>query len=61
MQMEHQHGKHSFRLDLTDIDRTCSIAKALSSPVRLEILRLLIRQAMTMGEMAQELYISLSS
>lgn len=59
--MEYSHGKHSFKLDLNEIDRSCLVAKALSSPVRLQLLRLLVQQSMTMGELAQSLYVSLSS
>lgn len=54
-------GKHSFQYDLSEIDATCQMARALSSPVRLEILKLLIGQSMTMSELAQALYVSMSS
>ena len=54
-------GKQSYNYNLNDIDQTCLVAKALSSPIRLEILKLLIGKSMTMGELAQELFVSMSS
>ncbi|QHQ59620.1 ArsR family transcriptional regulator [Anaerocolumna sedimenticola] len=54
-------GKQSFNYNLDNIEQTCQMAKALSSPIRLEILKLLIDKSMTMGELAQILYVSVSS
>ncbi|WMJ86243.1 ArsR/SmtB family transcription factor [Anaerocolumna sp. MB42-C2] len=54
-------GKQSYNYNLNNIDQTCKMAKALSSPIRLEILKLLIGKSMTMGELAQLLFVSVSS
>lgn len=54
-------GKEALYCDLTDIEKTSQMAKALSSPVRLEMLRLLIGNSMTMSELSHALYLSMSS
>ncbi len=54
-------GKGTFVYTLEDVDSACKMAQALSSPIRLKILKLLINQSMTMGELAKELFVSLSS
>lgn len=54
-------GKESYSYNLSNIDRTSQVAKALSSPIRLEILNLLIQNSMTMSELSQKLYVSMSS
>ena len=54
-------GKESFVYYLEDTEKLSKIAKALSSQTRLEILQLLLESSMTMGELSQRLYVSLSS
>lgn len=54
-------GKHNYFYCLENIEEMSEMAKALSSPVRLEILKLLVKQSMTMSELSQELLVSLSS
>ena len=54
-------GKESYSYNLSDIEKTSKVAKALSSTVRLEILKLLIQNSMTMSELSQKLYVSMSS
>lgn len=54
-------GKESLYFDLADIERSSLIAKALSSPVRLEILKLLIKNSMTMSELSHDLFLPMSS
>lgn len=54
-------GKESYNYNLSNIEQTSKVAKALSSPVRLEILKLLIQSSMTMSELSQELFVSMSS
>lgn len=53
--------KHVFHYSLKNIEKTSRMGKALSSPIRLQILSLLINQSMTMTELSQLLYVSLSS
>ena len=47
--------------DINETDELCNLGKALSSPVRLEILRLLYDQSMIIGEIAKKLDIPASS
>lgn len=54
-------GKSSNLYSLEDIEGAAKVAHALSSPIRLTILKLLITRSMTMGELAKELYVSSSS
>lgn len=54
-------GKESFVYYLEDTEKVSKIAKALSSQTRVEILQLLLKRSMTMGELSQKLYVSLSS
>lgn len=42
-----------YRID--QVDEVCNLGKALSSPVRLEILQLLYRDSMIIGEIAKKL------
>ena len=53
--------KEIFKYNLNDGDKVSKVSKALTSPARLEILRLLLRNSMTMSELSQKLYISMSS
>ena len=48
-----------YRID--EVDAVCSLGKALSSPVRLEILQLLYRDSLIIGEIAKKLDIPASS
>lgn len=54
-------GKESFSYSLSDIDDMSQMAKALSSPIRLEILKLLNGNSRTMSELSKLLYVSMSS
>lgn len=54
-------GKESLFFNLVDIERSYLMAKALSSPVRLEILKLLIKNSMTMSELSHDLFLPMSS
>lgn len=56
-----EHGKESFQYNLKDEDKVSLLAKALTSPTRLEILRMLLRSSKTMSELSQTLYVSMSS
>ena len=47
--------------DINETDELCNLGKALSSPVRLEILGLLYDQSMIIGEIAKKLDIPASS
>lgn len=47
--------------DINETDELCSLGKALSSPVRLEILSLLYDQSMIIGEIAKKLDLPASS
>lgn len=56
--------KHMAKLrefDINETDELCNLGKALSSPVRLEILGLLYDQSMIIGEIAKKLDIPASS
>ncbi len=53
--------KQNFSLHLDDVDGMSEMGKALSSPVRIQILTLLKQQSMTMSELATNLYVSPSS
>ncbi len=53
--------KKSLYLSLSDIDQVASVAKALSSEVRISILRLLDYEAMNISEIAQALQIPVST
>ncbi|NLK27265.1 MAG: helix-turn-helix domain-containing protein [Clostridiales bacterium] len=48
-------------LDLSEIEEVCSVGKALSSPVRLEILKLLYEESLNIGEISDKLKIAASS
>ena len=48
-----------YRID--QVDEVCNLGKALSSPVRLEILQLLYRDSMIIGEIAKKLNLPASS
>ena len=48
-----------YRID--EVDAVCNLGKALSSPVRLEILQLLYRDSLIIGEIAKKLDIPASS
>ena len=48
-----------YRID--QIEEICNLGKALSSPVRLEILQLLYRDSMIIGEIAKRLNLPASS
>ena len=54
-------GKESFSYSLSDIDDMSQMARALSSPIRLEILKLLNGNSRTMSELSKLLYVSMSS
>ncbi len=53
--------KQQITLDLSDIENTARICKALSSETRLEILRCLVAKAMTISELAAHFYLPMSS
>ena len=46
---------------IDEVDAVCNLGKALSSPVRLEILQLLYRGSLIIGEIAKKLDIPASS
>lgn len=48
-------------LSLSDADRLCPVAKALSSPVRVKMLQLLHHRAMNVGELAEALNLPVST
>ena len=48
-------------LDMENVDTLCDVGKALSSPVRVEILKLLYSDNMIIGEIAKALDIPQSS
>ena len=54
-------GKNDYIFTLNNIDTMSEMAKALSSPIRLEILEMLIERSMNMSQLSQKLYVSLSS
>ena len=54
-------GKHNFTYNLENLEEMSEMAKALSSPIRLQILQMLIEQSMTMSQLSQKLLVSLSS
>ena len=47
--------------DVQEIDALCNLGKALSSPVRIEILQLLYEKGMIIGDIAKELDLPASS
>ena len=53
--------KQEVRLNLNNIDRVTSISKALSSKLRVDILRLLDNQALNISSIAEELDIPVST
>lgn len=53
--------KQHIMTDLSDIPQTASIHKALSSEVRLQILKLLVEQSKTITQLAEECFLPLSS
>jgi predicted transcriptional regulator len=57
----HQHTKKEISLDLSDIEHSARICKALSSETRLEILRTLIEQPMTISQLSEKFYLPMSS
>lgn len=48
-------------LDMEDTEEICNVGKALSSPIRIDILRLLYEKSLIIGEIAKELKIPASS
>ncbi len=48
-------------LDLDDMDEVCNVGKALSTPVRLDILKLLYEESLNIGEISEKLGIAASS
>lgn len=48
-------------LDLGEVEEVCSVGKALSSPVRLDILKLLYEESLNIGEISEKLQIAPSS
>lgn len=48
-------------LDLGEAEEICNVGKALSSPVRLEILKLLYEESLNIGEISEKLHIAPSS
>lgn len=54
-------GKESYSYSLSDVEGMSRVARALSSPIRLSILKLLNASSMTMSELSKELYVSMSS
>lgn len=54
-------NKHEILLDLSDPEYTARICKALSSEIRLEILRCLVDHSMTISELAEKFYLPMSS
>lgn len=59
--METIKNKHEILLDLSDPEHTAKICRALSSEVRLEILRHLVKHSMTISELAEKFYLPMSS
>ena len=59
--MEEIKKKENITLDLTDIKRAALMGKALSSEIRLEILKCLVAKAMTISELAAAFYLPMSS
>lgn len=59
--MDEIKNKKEINLDLSDIESTAKICKALSSETRLEILRSLIDKSMTISELADLFYLPMSS
>lgn len=53
--------KQTISMNLSDIPLTAQVCKALSSEVRLEILRMLVDQSMSISDLAEELLLPLSS
>lgn len=54
-------SKKNLTLNLSDIEYTAKICKALSSETRLEILRCLVKKPMTISQLAEEFYLPISS
>lgn len=48
-------------LNLDDAEEVCNVGKALSTPVRLDILKLLYEESLNIGEIAEKLNIAASS
>lgn len=48
-------------LDLGEAEEVCNVGKAISSPVRLEILKLLYEESLNIGEISEKLHIAPSS
>lgn len=59
--MDEINNKENIVLDLKDIRKTALMGKALSSEVRLEILKSLVTKAMTISELASKFYLPMSS
>ena len=59
--MDEIKNKEDITLDLTDIRRAALMGKALSSEIRLEILKCLVTKAMTISELAAAFYLPMSS
>lgn len=59
--MDEIKNKKEITMDLSDIEYTAKICKALSSETRLEILRCLISKSMTISELAEQFYLPMSS
>ena len=53
--------KKEIILNLNDIDRSASVCRALSSEIRLQILRALIDRSMTISQLAEMFYLPVSS
>ena len=47
--------------DVEEIDALCSLGKALSSPIRIEIMQLLYEEGMIIGDIAKKLDLPASS
>ena len=54
-------SKLTISMDLNDVPRTAQICNALSSEVRLEILKVLVDHAASIGELAEQFYLPMSS
>ena len=59
--MDEIKNKKEITMDLSDIEYTAKICKALSSETRLEILKCLVSKSMTISELAEQFYLPMSS
>ena len=53
--------KQEIHLDLIDTEKTARVCKALSSEMKLEILKLLVERPMTISQLAKHFYLPMSS